>query len=199
MFLTTDDFQERFRENLEFATSIDIATAWATSGPALDMLCGVAEERVMEIRAIVGTFGNATEPTALDRLCEIGELRLIAGRREMFHPKVYIFRGEEQSRTWISSANFTSAGFENNEEIVLETNNVRVASTWFNQRWDECDELPANAIEDYQNRRDREGVSRHMAYMVQQPVNGYEERRGYLERAGSWSEYVAALEQCNEW
>ncbi len=36
----------------------------------------------------------------------------------MFHPKVYIFTGNEGACAWIGSANFTGAGFARNEEAV---------------------------------------------------------------------------------
>ena len=38
MFLTEKDIQSQFQKNLKFANKIDIATAWATSGKALEAL-----------------------------------------------------------------------------------------------------------------------------------------------------------------
>ena len=70
----------------------------------------------MKVRAIVGTYGNATHPRALDRLRTIGALRLADSDGAMFHPKVYIFHGSDESFAWIGSANFTGAGFARNEE-----------------------------------------------------------------------------------
>ncbi len=198
MFLTTNKLQNQFKKNLRFAKRIDIATAWATLGPASEMLCCTANKRGIKIRAIVGTFGYATDPDALDRLHEIGELRLIDGRKELFHPKTYIFQGKEQSCAWIGSANFTRAGFENNEEVVHETNNVRPVSSWFKRRWDNCNELPANATANYRTRRKRQGVSIHLEYIVESPTNGDNERLDFLRGVGSWNEFVAALERCNE-
>lgn len=95
MFLTEKDIQSQFQKNLKFANKIDIATAWATSGKALEALENAVRKQKrpkVRLRAIVGIFGNATEPEALERLNEVGELRLVGRKGRMFHPKVYIFQ-----------------------------------------------------------------------------------------------------------
>ena len=131
MFLTTEALKAQFEANLARSNRVDIATAWATDGPALELLCKTAEVGGVRIRAIVGTYGNATHPRALERLSEIGTLRLAEGEQAMFHPKVYIFQGTAGSCAWIGSANFTGAGFARNEEVVHETDDVADAAAWF--------------------------------------------------------------------
>ena len=39
MFLTTKALKARFEANLARSSRVDVATAWATDGPALDLLC----------------------------------------------------------------------------------------------------------------------------------------------------------------
>ena len=106
MFLTTKKLLERFQGNLKHTDQIDIAVAWATSGTALQLLERWKKDHPKRIRAMVGTFGNATEPDALERLANIGELRLAEGDSMLFHPKVYIFRGKSLI-VWVGSANLT--------------------------------------------------------------------------------------------
>lgn len=156
-----DDIPKRFRKNVECSTHVDVAVAWATETSALAQLenaVWIGEHRV-SLRTIVGTYGNATDPNALDRLNAIGKLRL-ARHGTLFHPKIYIFRGKESSIAWIGSANFTNGGFGGNVEAVFETKEWESALRWFEDQWKECGELPANAIEDY--RRSYKGPSKDL-------------------------------------
>lgn len=95
-----DDLSERFRKNVACSTHVDVAVAWATETPALDQLESAVGEYGVSLRIIVGTHGNATDPDTLDRLNDIGELRLIPHGGPLFHPEVYIFRGEEDSTAY---------------------------------------------------------------------------------------------------
>jgi len=198
MFLTTRELKERFEANLAASKQIYVATAWATEGPALDLLCEAAQTQGVKVKAIVGTFGNATHPDALERLREIGKLRLAAGKRAMFHPKVYIFGGGVEPCAWIGSANFTQAGFALNDEVVLETRSVDDALTWFKRRWKECGALKPNAIDDYRRRRRRQGVSAHLADLVGRVDASTTTRVACLRGADGWNGYVAALKKCDE-
>ena len=198
MFLTTGALETRFEERLAGADRVDIATAWATCGPVLEMLCKAAKKKRVKVRAIVGTYGNATHPDALERLRDIGELRLVAGNRTMFHPKVYIFRATKGNCAWIGSANFTGAGFARNEEAVHETEDVAGAVEWFRRRWTKCGPLDPGAIEAYRTRRRKQGVSRSLAGLVGRSESGTGDRLAYLREANSWKQYVRALKKCEE-
>ncbi len=144
------DLHARFTDLLSEACSVDIATAWATPGEHLRALAAAAKGAV-KVRAIVGIWGNATHPHALEELSRItgGRLRIVRESDGLFHPKVYLFRqpgtGIGKARAWIGSANFTKAGFGGhsraNEEIVLEVGPGEPADAlaeWFQERWDRC-------------------------------------------------------------
>ena len=197
MFLTQENLQSHFERNLNFAQEIDIATAWATSGIVLRMLKRSAKRK--QIRAIVGTFGNATEPGALEILNKIGQLRIVDGRNPLFHPKVYIFRGTRRSVVWIGSANFTRGGFEKNEEIVFETEDCDSASDWFEERWNNCKELSPDAIQNYRERRAKNPSRQDLGDMVGRPDFDDGARLSYLNRAHDWPGYMKALYQCDDW
>lgn len=132
MLITDENISPRFLEHLSWATAIDLATAWATSNQGLRALQRQAP--LPEVRAVVGLWGNLTDPFALRMLANIGQLRgADAGRR--FHPKVFIFRGGGRSVAWVGSANFTSGGFGMNEEAVFETSNTESEQHWFDDLW----------------------------------------------------------------
>ena len=84
--LLVNNLLERFREDLDSSKSFDLAVAWETCGKALEE---AVLERGLKVRAIVGTRGNLTGPEALEKLGEIGELRLVPDDCRMFHPKSY--------------------------------------------------------------------------------------------------------------
>lgn len=198
MFLTTGALKSRFKKRLAGADRIEIATAWATCGPILEMLCKAAKKKGIKVRAIVGTYGNATHPDAIERLRDIGELRLVEGNRAMFHPKVYIFKAAKGDCAWIGSANFTGAGFARNEEAVHETEDVAGAVDWFKQRWKDCGPLDHGAIEAYRKRRRKQGVSRSLSGLVGRSESATGDRLTYLREADSWKEYLRALRKCEE-
>ena len=172
MFLTKENLLPEFRRRLESAQEINIATAWATSGSALVALEDAVrkwKKPKSQLRAIVGISGNATDPEALERLNEIGWLRLAGGSSSMFHPKVYIFQERKKSVAWIGSANFTRAGFGSNEETVFETGDVELIVDWFNKRWDQCEKLKPTDIDDYRKRREEKPPSKDMERIVNSP------------------------------
>ena len=201
MFLTGDRLRGAFKEKLASAQRIDIASAWATFGPALDLLYAASKgkKRRVKIRAITGTFGNATDPDALELLSKIGELCLVSGGGALFHPKVYIFRNDQAPSAWIGSANFTRAGFGRNEEVVYETGDCEEAIRWFEKQWEEYSgPSPASKIDEYRRRHKRQGVSRTAAEMAGQPEQGAVSRVKLLQNAGSWGDYLEALKKCDQ-
>ncbi|MDE0109164.1 MAG: phospholipase D family protein [Bryobacterales bacterium] len=190
--------KSRFEVRLAGSDRVDIATAWATWSPALGRLCEAAAIKDVQVRAIVGLYGNATSLDALERLQNVGNLRLIECQQSIFHPKVYIFRGKSGDWAWIGSANFTGAGFTRNDEAVYETNDVTEVVKWFNRRWDKCGALTSIAIDQYRERRRKQGVSRHLVGLVGRPQLDLQQRLAYLSDADCWSAYLRALDRCNE-
>ncbi len=160
MFLTTSEqVLRQFKKRLEATSGIRIATAWVTLGRGLDILQEAKmRNNELKIQVLAGTHGNATEPDALERLRELGKLRLVDDGG-LFHPKVYIFRsGNASNVVWIGSANFTRSGFEGgNVEVIYETRRYEAyeaALEWFKKRWDQLEDASGDTIDDY--RRDRE-------------------------------------------
>ena len=192
MLITEDDILPRFLEHLSWATEIDLATAWATSHEGLRALQRL--QPAPEVRAVVGLWGNLTDPFALRMLANIGQLHGVdAGRR--FHPKVFIFRGGGKSVAWIGSANFTSGGFGMNEEAQFETSDTESVQDWFDHLWEYTDPLNAAAIDAYAESRKNDPpppAPRPPHAPDLAPLQ-------LLEGVGDWRSYVTALEQCDGW
>ena len=167
MLFTGENILSGFKKRLEGATRIHIATAWATPGLHLDALGTAAQGNGLKVRAIVGTHSNATDPVALERLKNLGKLRL-AKEPPLFHSKVYIFESENgASRAWVGSANFTQPGFEGgNMETMYETQDVEPFKDWFKQQWSQLKPATEEAINEYRKRRRRNPPSREFRKLV---------------------------------
>ena len=192
MLITEDEILPRFIEHLSWTTEIDLATAWTTSHQGLRAL--QRQRPSPEVRAIVGLWGNLTDPFALSMLANIGQLHgADAGRR--FHPKVFIFRGDGRSLAWVGSANFTSGGFGMNEEALFETSDTKSVQDWFDDLWEHTDPLDDDAIDAYaESRRNNPPPP-----ALRPPNTTNLDPLQLLEGVGDWQSYVAALEQCDGW
>ena len=203
MLIRSEDIQYRFRQNLKWAKGIDLATAWATNNTGLrDLRERIQERGPFEVRAIVGLYSNITDPEALRTLMEIGNLRIVDENR-CFHPKIYIFRRNEETVAWIGSANFTSGGFGVNEELMFETEDTQSIQKWFEHRWGRCGELQPDVIDVYEHRR-RQNPNPPPRFP--QPAQAYQDLdhpykllRDIADWNGDWNGYRRALEECNNW
>ena len=195
MLINQENIQQRFNENLEWATEIDLATAWATIHDGLQALENHTPP--LKVRAVVGLWGNSTDPEALTKLSKIGELRLV--EKSGFHPKVYVFRGPDKSVAWIGSANFTHAGFGMNQEALFETRNSQDVEEWFDNLWEQCGSLDECAIGRYAESRLKnppQPQARPARVVGPEPLQTPLE---LLKQVDDWRSFVAALEQCDRW
>ena len=192
MLITDENILPRFLDHLSWATEINLATAWATSNQGLRAL--QRQVPSPEVRAVVGLWGNLTDPFALRMLANIGQLHgADAGRR--FHPKVFIFRGGGRSVAWVGSANLAPGGFGMNEEALFETSDTESVQRWFDDLWEHSDPLKEAAIDAYaESRKD------NLPPSPPRPPNAPDlDPLQLLKGVGDWSSYVAALDQCDGW
>ena len=195
MLINQENIQQRFNENLEWATEIDLATAWATIHDGLQAL--QSHTPPLKVRAVVGLWGNATDPEALTKLAKIGELRLVD--KSGFHPKVYVFRGQAKAVAWIGSANFTNSGFGMNQEALFETRNIQDVEKWFDNLWEQCGSLDEYAIGRYAESRlnnPPQHSTRPTRVAESDPLQTPLE---LLKQVDDWRSFVEALEQCDRW
>ena len=128
-------------------------------------------------------------------------LRLKAGERRRFHPKVYIFRGADRSVAWIGSANFTCSGFGGNEEVLFETSDTKAVEDWFKRLWGKCVPLNKHDINDYKNQRKRNPPQSPRKPWLPPWLLAIDKPppMRLLEGVDDWGSYVVALEQCDWW
>lgn len=140
---------ERFVELVDEANRIDIAVAWASSCHEIEALAASGAD----IRAVIGTSGNSTNPSTLRHLIEFAELRIPPNNpHRIFHPKYYFFHGE-RTVCWVGSANLTKGGFGGNVELIHEFDLTRKEDReWFEHLWADLEPDPWPAICEYEAR-----------------------------------------------
>ncbi len=209
--LRSGNLLDRLKDLLNEHTHVDIATAWATGGKHLRVLADAAnrESGGVKVRALVGIWGNATSPDALEELSRIadGDLRIVENDR-LFHPKLYLFErrgdGIVRRQAWIGSANFTKAGFGGqNEEIVLEVGTGASAdalAAWFQERWDDCPtpRPVSEVIRKYEETRKQNPPPPSLRHVVSGPVSRRRDLLGDAHRPLTLDEYRQSLLRCEE-
>ena len=196
MLIDHKNILSRFAGHLTWATDLDIATAWATSNDGLRSLQQL--DSPIRVRAVVGLWGNLTDPMTLRILAEIGELRLVDATRR-FHPKVFLFRGPGRLVAWIGSANFTSGGFGMNEEAMFERTNAQPVASWFDQLWNRCGPISDHDINEYATSRRRTPPLQSTPPPLLATTATMSNPAGILQEVSDWRDYVDALQQCDRW
>jgi hypothetical protein len=146
VLLTQETLLGRLEELVESAMAIDLATAWASPGQAMDIV--IKRAGAVPLRAIVGIAGWATHPSALRRFAEAGEVR-IPTKAPLFHAKVVLFHLPDNTIAWIGSANLTRSGYQQNLEIMLEIGQSDEIREWFNNVWASLPEESDDVIDKY--------------------------------------------------
>ncbi|MYC68420.1 MAG: hypothetical protein F4X12_19050 [Acidobacteriia bacterium] len=198
MLITRENIVHCFLQNLLWAKEIDLATAWMTPNPGINALR--RRPRDVRLRAVVGLADTISDPKALRDLADLGQLRTPKTIEESrrFHPKVYIFRGENKSVAWIGSANFTDSGLGQNEEVLLEVEDTAATDLWFNQLWGRCDLLDESSINHYEGWR-KLNSSRPMIVPWSRVTIDLLSPIQLLKKVDSWNSYVVALKECDCW
>ena len=192
MLINSKNIVVRFKENLRWATRLDLVSAWATEHKGLSILEEEYNKQALQVRAIIGLWNHLTEPEALRRLNQLGELRLAKDRH--FHPKVYLFTRQGRACAWVGSANFTAGGFQNNEEAIFESEDTHSVSAWFDILWNKCGHLEQDTIDSY-----KDDYEKTRKYARVKPKNGKTKPIELLEGVKDWGSYVNAVRECDIW
>ena len=197
MLLTDESLMSRLEQLLSQSISVDVAVAWATPGKALERLLTFGRTNPGALRSIVGIWGTATEPSALQQLAKAGQLR-IPEKTPLFHPKLFLFRKADQLVGWVGSANLTRSGFQQNTELAYEFADDGSGRSWFEERWESLDPDPWPAIKQYvkwrppnsakpaQKPSDRSAISETDFYSI-------------AGRVSDWSSFVSAIREANDY
>lgn len=122
--------------NCEDLKHIDIAVAWVRASGLVQLEAGItgAIERGAKLRLVVGIDADNTSIEGLEGLLNIakqgkeGQVRLGVRHNEagpLFHPKLYAFRTDKETRAYIGSNNLTQAGLFRNDELSVRVVEAR--------------------------------------------------------------------------
>ncbi|MGB9369084.1 MAG: phospholipase D family protein [Xanthobacteraceae bacterium] len=202
MLLTHDNLLDRFRTQLAKSSRIDVAVAWACSCDALNDLCEFSARHGRSVRVIAGIWGNISDPPALRLIQSEADLRIVPRSERRFHPKLYLFHKNRRCTAWVGSANLTSGGFGQNEELVFEFSDDGSLCKWFNRRWNELGTADdcARTLDDYE--RDWKPPVTFGAF---KSANRDEDApaRADIDKLtktlSDWSSFVAAISKANSY
>lgn len=188
--------RDAFRECYDWADQVRIAIAWARQSWPIEMLCSGRKP----VESIVGTAFEMTCPVVIERLRELGVVRLTMGETTgLFHPKIYWFVRAGQHRAIIGSHNATRAAFEANEEASILIALDADMGSQLNELWERWKRISRAAtpqrLEQYRARYARSKVRRQLAKAADLADHGAAEQEELPEgllNAG-WEDYVAAL------
>ncbi|SIO57592.1 PLD-like domain-containing protein [Bradyrhizobium erythrophlei] len=194
LLMTENELLDRFNTRIQSANQIDVAVAWANECNALDALkTFAASGRV--VRAIVGIAGNATHPNALRTLQKCAKLRIHNSIDGLFHPKLYIFHENGTRYCWIGSANLTRAGFEQNSELVFESEDVGgAAREWFETCWGSLadEEFSGQLLDNYERNWKPPQAWPRIEQAYDQRLDG--RRKGeFAESVSDWASFIVQL------
>jgi hypothetical protein len=199
--LTNETLLKTLDRRLACASSVDVAVAWATRGPALDRLVAFADRRNRDaVRAVVGTWSHITDPQVLELLDRSCRLHIVCGEYAHFHPKYYRFNNGTRAWVWIGSANLTHGGFSDNTELVFETEGDAADRAWFDAIFREPTADNRLLIAEYRARLNRtagkgEVGDRHRE-VAEMPEGGHP--IGLIKgRLLTWPGYLSALRTCD--
>ena len=196
--LTKETLLPTLDQRLATASSVDVAVAWATNGPALDRLIDFARRRRREdVRVIVGTWNETTDPDSLERLDKHCDLHVIPGEYAHFHPKYYRFNNCTTSFVWIGSANLTTSGFTENTELVFETEGSQADKDWFDSLFGAPTADNALLIAEYRARWRRGAINGRLQQSDHALAHCDHPLELLLGRALTWAGFVAALRRCD--
>ncbi len=136
--------------------AIDIIVSFVMkSGIALlESLIRAATEKGVYVRVLTSTYMNVSDPTALTILWDCigsgGEIRLYNGGSNSFHPKAYIFHGEESDCIFVGSSNISKTALTDGVEwnYKIEKKSDRAAFCEFAERFEYLFENEAIVLTD---------------------------------------------------
>jgi HKD family nuclease len=197
MLLTQDELLASLKQHLSGAERVDIAMAWASPGEALAEILTFAKDKPGCLRSIIGTAGNATDPTALRQLQAQGKLR-VPDSTPLFHPKLILFHRAERVTVWVGSANLTRCGFQQNTEVMAEFEDDGTAVLWFNKLWDHLDDDCSAVIKEYENAWQPTSFPTRKAVGSEKPL-GENEFVHLKAQVSDWPSFVVALKAANRY
>jgi hypothetical protein len=114
-FVDAQALGARFSDLAKLATRIEIAVAWA-GHPKSDVQGDLWKVRSKISRFVVGCALYNTHPDFFKKWQNQPNFRVIRGKDDIFHPKLYCFWFPGYPTLLVGSSNLTAGGFEKNQE-----------------------------------------------------------------------------------
>lgn len=148
-----ESLEDIFENDFSYFDRVCIAVGLISEGKAKE-IDKFSKKYDVGVRLIVGIdmpTPNAALKFLLDAEANNENLRVRYYQEEnFFHPKVYLFKSEDESMAYVGSANYTERGFSSNAELTLRLNDSAECgriNKWFNDLWkNSCSPITAEMI-----------------------------------------------------
>ena len=112
-----EEIRKSFEKGFNKYNEFYCAVAWAGNDEKLIKLLKKNKNKIKKV--IIGTYFSRTSPVFIKEFEDYKGIKYIKDTKNLFHPKIYIFKKNKNCMLIIGSANLTSAAFEKNKEVVL--------------------------------------------------------------------------------
>jgi len=133
---------------------IQFAVAWATEE---NLVYKTLKKNKSKIRkSVIGMDGYITNPNVLSDFVKNKKVKFIVSETGVFHPKIYLFKTNDDWDLLIGSANMTSGGFGNNTEVMIHVSSTdskkkvyKNSRSIIDQYWVEAETMTSVKVENY--------------------------------------------------
>jgi len=174
---------------------------WASAWASVDFDCfeDLKKSREKIRKIIVGISFDHTHPKFIETFIKNKNVKFFDQPTELFHPKIYLFKKEDDWEILIGSMNFSSAGLSRNVETLVLINNKEIGAgdiydstiELINQNWKKAcyftEEKLQRYKEAFRNQQKRSGE-----YVIKRP--GKPPNRTKFMNL-SWNEFVRKVKE----
>lgn len=115
----SESFYTNFQRCCVKYGSLHIVSAWC-GDPNQILPFAMLENYEGAMKATIGISFNHTHPDAINFLLKMKtDIKIYDDIRELFHPKIYVFKNNKEYAVFIGSSNFTYGGFHENIEVNI--------------------------------------------------------------------------------
>jgi len=154
LITSNEEISSTLVELIEVHEKIQFAVAWATDENSVYKVLKKNKSKIR--KSVIGMDGYITKPNVLSEFTNNKKVKFATSQTGTFHPKIYLFKTNNEWDLIIGSANMTSGGFCKNTEIMMHVSSNDSKKNLFKESrsvidgyWSEAETMTSMKAEDY--------------------------------------------------
>lgn len=120
IFTDSKSFSKRFVECIKHYKTFSCCVAWAGNPKGIEAIQYLLSHSEKIGKMVVGLHFYQTSPDFIRKFMALKDVRFVMRTDGVFHPKIYLFKNTKNDWCVLSgSSNFTSGGFNVNDEVNI--------------------------------------------------------------------------------